>query len=119
MVPTARVSVSSSSMPTRSQTRAGETDPERSTTLTPTLASMRHWGGSVSVVAIVMATAGGRFAARAPFGLAATRAAGAGGAAGGAAGVGGTGEGLLAVTTISGGPVGGDVGPASPKSEFV
>src|SRR6478609_5471485 len=71
MVPTARIRVSSSRMPTSSQTRAGVTDPERSTTRAPTLASIRHWGGSVSVVAIVMATAGDRFGApRVALGLA-------------------------------------------------
>src|SRR6478672_1991258 len=99
-------------MPTRSQTRAGETDPERSTTLTPTLASMRHWGGSVSVVAMVMATAGGRFAPRAAFGFAATRVAG-GVAGGSSAGARIAGGGLRSVTTVSGGLVGSDMGPAS------
>src|SRR6478735_4249575 len=111
-------------MPTRSQTRAGETAPERSTTLTPTLASMRHCGGSVSVVAVALATAGGRFAPRAALGFAAARTVGAGGgAAGGAAAAGPVDAGT--VTTASGelvrmtALVGGGVGPTSPNSELV
>src|SRR6478672_3833477 len=107
-------------MPTSSQTRDGDTDPERSTTRTPTLASMRHWGGSVSVVAIVMATAGGRFGPRADLGLAAGRPADAGGgASGGTTAEGPAGCGVLVVTAFSRESVGSGVGPVSPKSELV
>src|SRR5690242_4956089 len=107
-------------MPTSSQTRDGETAPERSTTRTPTLASMRHWGGSVSVVAIVIATAGGRFGPRADFGVAAARLTGAGGGAGGGTTAEGpAGGGVLVVTAFSRESVGSWLGPVLPKSELV